>query len=112
MAAKKTAKKAAPKKAPGKKRTRKAKPKRGAPKFRVDNHGFAPGTKVRFLPAFRITVERNLNREPIPKPNQTAKVQANGNLEVSGLSKGHWVAAAYDEARGIWRYVEFPVNLD
>jgi plastocyanin len=114
-AAKAKAKKAAPKKAskeaPAKKRTRKAKPKRGAPKFRVENHGFAPGTKVRFLPTFKVTVERQLNREPIPTPDKTATVKANGNLEVAGLSQGMWCAAGLDNSGESWRYVQFPVNL-
>lgn len=118
MMAAKSAKKAG-KKSPAKSAKkpaakRKAKPKRQAPAIRVQNHSFAPGTEVYFLPEFQVTVERQLNRAPIPSPVAKATVKPNGVLEVRGLTRGAWVASGPVERDGqtFWRYHQFPVNLD
>lgn len=107
----KSKKKAAPKKATAKKAKSKARKSPSRPKgpaVTVPNHPFGPATTVRFLPLHKITVERDLNREPMAKPDKTAKVKADGTLEVRGLQKGMWCAAG--QVGDTWRYFQFSVK--
>lgn len=113
MAAKAKAKKKAPKKATAKKapakRKRPAKKMPAGPAHVVENHRFAPGTKVSFHRVFEIGVERNEGRAPVPSPIKTATVKKDGTLEVGGLEKGMWVAAGPSGERFLWH--QFSVGL-
>jgi hypothetical protein len=74
----------------------------------VPNSPFTPGTKVGFHRPQSVEVERRADREPFRSPVKTATVKSNGTLEVSGLDKGSWCAAA--PVGGTYRYVVFSVG--
>lgn len=106
----KAKKKAAPKKAAtkAKPKARKAAAPKG-PATVVANHRFPPGAEVWFLPLHVVTVERNLNREPMATPARVAAVAKDGTLKVSGLPKGMWCAAG--KIADEWIYQQFPIGL-
>ena len=90
---------------------RKAKPrsrKRTTPPTIVPNHHFPPGTKVGFFRPASVEMERNIGREPIPSPVETATVAKAGTLAVAGLAAGQWVAAG--PIGETWRYYGFSVK--
>lgn len=113
--AKTKAKKAAPKKAPKKAAAKKSKPrirKRAKPKKTqlVPNHSFNPGDEVWVLPLHAVEVERSMNREPMGTPACVTVVSKDGTLEVSGLDKGLYAAAAPTGNEQLpWRYIQFSV---
>jgi hypothetical protein len=74
----------------------------------VRNHPFAPGAEVGFYFAHTVGVERSAGREPFGTPLATAKVKADGKLEVSGLKEGQYCAVA--EVGSTYRYLGFGVK--
>lgn len=108
-----TKKKASKKSTATKKRSTKTKSSSkssGGKATAIENHAFAPGTKVGIHHAHEVTVERGLGRAPIPDPLKEVTVSKDGSLEVSGLDKGMYLAAGQVDG-GRWRYFQFPVNL-
>jgi hypothetical protein len=102
-------KKSTTRKTTAKKSTKRTKKQVPAVSVANDNR-FAPGATVGFYPAHTVELERREGREPVGKPEKTAKVKANGELEVRGLGKGVWTAMAEDES-GNWHSLNFTVGL-
>jgi hypothetical protein len=113
--AKAKAKKAAPKKAapkkPAAKKSKRRKPAKPKQTQIVPNHSFNPGDEVWILPLHTVEVERSMNREPMGTPAHVAAVKKDGTLEVSGLKKGNYAAAAPTGNEQLpWRYLQFSVS--
>ena len=89
MAATKTKKKPAAKKAPAK----------NQPKTAVPENPFAPGTKVGVWPPAEAEFVRTDEREPPSKPITTATVSKDGGLEFA-LKPGTYVASGQVAEKG------------
>ena len=79
-----------------------------APAVTVTNHRFPPDTEVGFYRPQTVEVERHGSFAPFGKPEATAKVKADGTLEVRGLDKGPWAAAG--QVGGEYLFVQFSVK--
>lgn len=114
MAATKTKKRASKPAAKKSGSTRSSSSKKTAP-VPVGEHGFEPGTKVGVYKPEEADFVRVDEREPFGKPETTATVTKEGDLNVSGLKKGSYVAVGKVADKGgrfgaRFRHVAFVVK--